>query len=225
MDKEKDKERRDANVREETKEQLDNKVFARKVAEDAVMGVARMPTQEEKETEAVMEEVCKVARKLDEEIGNQSKDNDDENLKNQGAKSGGDEEDNGSDKEDEQEEDDNNNEREAETLPKWNGYMPPDFYYYKEGRKKQGQLNLKKAIWVPGYNSLEQYNSCQVVNIFLDQYTGNQEYNEEGCKYLLYMLIGMCARDGWLGMSYFSESGIAKMFYEAKKLYDEAAVE
>jgi hypothetical protein len=115
--------------------------------------------------------------------------------------------------------------REAETLPKWNGYMPPDFYYYKEGHKKQGQLNLEKAIRAPGYNSLEQHNSCQVVNIFLDQYTGTQEYNEEGCKYLLYMLIGMCARDGWLGMGYFSERGIAKMFYEAKKLYDEAAVE
>jgi hypothetical protein len=51
-------------------------------------------------------------------------------------------------------------------------------------------------------------------------------YNEDGHKYLLYMLIGMCARDGWLGMGYFSESGIAKMFfYDAKKLYDEAAVE
>jgi hypothetical protein len=194
------------------------------VAEDGVMGVARMPTQEEKETEAVMEEVRKVARKLDEEKGNLSKDDDDENLRKQGTESSGDEEENGSNDEDEQEEDDDNK-REAETLSKWNGYMPPDFYYYKEGYEKQGQLNLEKAILAPRYNFLEQYNSCQVVNIFLDQYTGTQEYNEEGCKYLLYLLIGMCARDGWLGMGYFSESGIAKMFYEAKKLYDEAAVE
>jgi hypothetical protein len=63
------------------------------------------------------------------------------------------------------------------------------------------------------------------VNIFLDQYTSTQEYNDEGHKYLVFMLIGMCARDGWLGMGYFSKSGIAKMFYEAKKLYDEAVVE
>jgi hypothetical protein len=73
--------------------------------------------------------------------------------------------------------------------------MPPDFYYYKEGHEKQGQLNLEKAILAPRYNSLEQYNSCQVVNIFLDQYTGTQEYNEEGRKYLLYM---MHVRKRWL---------------------------
>jgi hypothetical protein len=81
MDKEKDEEQWDVNAREETKEQLDNEAFARKVAEDGVMGVASMPTQEEKETEAVMEEVHKVARKLDEEKGNLSEDNDDENLR------------------------------------------------------------------------------------------------------------------------------------------------
>jgi hypothetical protein len=102
------------------------------------MGVAKMPTQEEKETEVVMEEVRNVARKLDEEKGNLSEDNDDENLRKRGAKSCGDEEENGSNDEDEQEEDDDN-EREAETLSKWNGYMPPDFYYYKEGHKKQGR--------------------------------------------------------------------------------------
>jgi hypothetical protein len=88
MDKEKDEEQRDVNVREETKEQLDNEAFARKVAEDGVMGVARMPTQEEKETEAVMEEVCEVARKLDEEKGNLSEDDNDENSKKRGAKWG-----------------------------------------------------------------------------------------------------------------------------------------
>jgi hypothetical protein len=105
MDKEKDKEQWDANAREETKEQLDNKAFARKVAEDGVTGVARMPTQEEKETEAVMEEVCKVARKLDKEKGNLSKDDHDEILRKRGAESSGDEEENGSNDEDEQEED------------------------------------------------------------------------------------------------------------------------
>jgi hypothetical protein len=144
-----------------------------------------------------MEEVREVARKLDEEKGNQSKDDDDENLRKRGAKSSGDEEENGSNDEDEQEEDDDN-EREAETLSKWNGYMPPDFYYYKEGHEKQGQLNLEKAILAPRYNSLKQYNSCQVVNIFLDQYTGTQEYNEEGCKYLLAVYADWHVHKRWL---------------------------
>jgi hypothetical protein len=55
MDEAKDEEKRDANMREETKEQLDDKAFARKVAEDAVMGVDKMSMVEEKESAVVME--------------------------------------------------------------------------------------------------------------------------------------------------------------------------